>query len=158
MSESQDADVIVTLLAEYSQKLRLSYEELYRIRQSRFVFASAFSILVIIGSMAIGISIKFEILKSNFDMIIVIGVSALTFVLLFYMAFVVQLNKMGFMKREISVLASQLERLIRSASQFQEHGERNFGKRIELDLRLADAEGTLSLVSRVLRDREVHNS
>jgi len=67
-------------------------------------------------------------------------------------------QKEDFLKHSSRTIAFKLKKIIRAASQIDEHIETSFAKRIELDLRIADAESALEyyeLVTGVSRKKNL---
>ena len=64
-------------------------------------------------------------------------------------------QKMRLLVQDGKILSAKLEKVIRAASQAQEHVLSNFLSRIELDLRLADAESAIQHYTVLMKTRKL---
>ncbi|MGK7945627.1 MAG: hypothetical protein AB4058_14280, partial [Microcystaceae cyanobacterium] len=134
----EDRQVLLSLLQEYSDKLNSLNFQI----EQRITFYNNFSIVTCLSSIMFLIVIFFtnQFFPYNLSLIIfflVGGVSLLQFITR-------KKTKRRILEKQAEVLAIKLERLVRTASQYQENVEKNYIRKIELDLRLGDAESSLS--------------
>jgi hypothetical protein len=132
----EDRKLIISLLNEYAEKLLNICEEIDK--QQRFLTVS-----LLIYSLVI--FIYFHLFYHFIDnttatrSLIIIPIVFCTFMI--YMYFGIQ--KLGLLKRNARIISTRLEKVIRVASQLQEHILIDFAARLELALRLSDAEWAL---------------
>ncbi len=149
-----DLDRLMELLKEYTYKLREICEE---IRSNRFrqmltiALMGGGTLLVPICFIAIINSTKnmpsFEPLFIAASFIVIMPVCLMIYV---------YLNKWK-MSRSVDTeqVAATVKRIIKLASQYQEHSKQNIGERFEFELRLAEAEGALEVYYKMTNQEKV---
>jgi hypothetical protein len=128
--KDEDIMLIISLLSEYSKKLLNICEDIDKNRRYRLVS-------IIIALLSCYILYSFDYRQSFF---------VPSFLCLLYV-FILSVNniqqKLKLLRRDANTISFRLEKVIRVGSQTQEHVLDNFTSRIELDLRLSDAESAL---------------
>jgi hypothetical protein len=138
----EDSKLIISLLHEYSEKLLNACEKIDRYKRYyrlNLMLATIFVYLIIplnytrIYLQRSSSSIKEFLLGSLIALFIFI-----------FIAFISDIRqRIRLLIRDTRTLCLKLQKIIRFASQVQEHVLINFASRIELDLRIADAESAL---------------
>jgi low affinity Fe/Cu permease len=146
---SEDREIIVSLLTEYSDKLLKSCERIETHQDQEYfslvkLFIPPVIVLVLLftlpGERPIIFSTEFSL---NNQVYILVFIFILTVLWLLIANHYKNSLKLQLLKRNAKTLAIKLEKVVRIASQAEEHIVGNFATRIELDLRLADAESAL---------------
>ena len=155
-------ETILKLLSEYSAKLKEMAEQKYRLHTR----------LIILRLIVIGITggiftavLWFYTQNQGFTKFafsapyFIISISGFILGAALVVVFRSELIKDELLIQEIDVSALKLEKLVRAASQITEHVEKDLGNRLELDLRLVEAESALrrarSFMGGVHRDKDV---
>jgi hypothetical protein len=149
--DEEDRKLLVTLLNEYSEKLSVlcltidthSYKEDLLIAS---VFAPIGILLFIIAplfySMFYYMGISFYVNNIYFILVLTILISSI--LATYFLKSLEKLRRHQRQEKSIiwdaKVLAKKLEKIIIVVSQMQEHSSARLSRRIEMDLRLADAE------------------
>jgi hypothetical protein len=168
----EDRKLLVSILNEYTEKLSISCENIDKslTLQSRKLFDVNTLIFFII---CCGISILLAeknsdirlFLYRNFG-IIPISVTWVLTVLSIIMLFaligrVFELSNVLFktneLIRDVRIISKKLEKVVQIVSQMQEHSENRVASRVEMDLRLADAEIALDHYESLSRRRKEFN-
>ncbi len=139
-----DLEKLLGLLNEYTGKLREVCEEIRTARYRRFQSM----IMAAIGLSAAGamFAIWFVVggpptkgaYIATMGVAVVIGATFVAFMTWTWMLRIRRQLPMG-----VEQVAATVERLIKLASQYQEHASQRIGERFEFELRLAEAEGAL---------------
>jgi len=145
---SEDCELLVSILKEYSIKLELICTRINNQNKTETVFEvmAVFTIFVLIWLLVNLPKIYHYILSLLFSNIVGIisffgalfSVLALTHYLMKFLNL-----KMKYLETRGMVISQKLEKTVRVASQIEEHFEKNFARRIELDFALSDAEAAL---------------
>lgn len=146
--DKADFEKLTILLMEYTEKLRRVCEAKSRARfrqlQLSAIIMSTFAALI---SFAFIFNEKSKILEIT--SIIPVAVSVMVCFYVFFQTY----SRSG-VSFDAHHLAATVERLIRLASQYNEHASRRIGDRFELDLRIGEAEGALRLYQRLFNTTE----
>lgn len=151
---NEDRKLIISLLNEYSEKLLRVCEQIDKYQKRLLPFAMLLSVFIISGILLANTSTQTHnsIFGYAFDMKLIFSslvlASAFTLNIMFNI-----MNRVALLRRDANVLSVKLEKIIRAASQAQEHVLSNFVSRIELDLRLSDAELALEHYSVIMKTR-----
>ncbi len=165
----EDRKLLVSILNEYSEKLLISCDKIDKslALQSRklfdvnafmlcFVFCVISTYLVEINSDVISFLYR---IFGLFRPVTTWFFTALSMITLF--SFVAKLFefsntifKINDLIRDARTLAKKLEKVVQIVSQMQEHSENRLASRVEMDLRLADAEIALDHYESVSRRRK----
>jgi hypothetical protein len=142
----EDQKLIISLLKEYSEKL-LNMCERVEINKGRNFLIRLFSIVVPFAIFALANFLLKVAPIPFFEAAASIYAGSIVFLLL-SIPTIYDLNKSSTQKtallsRDAEILSIKLEKVIRAASQAHEHVVSNFVGRLELDLRLTDAESAL---------------
>jgi ABC-type proline/glycine betaine transport system permease subunit len=137
----KNRELLLSLLREYTEKLNFissQIEQSVKFYQQYYFYICFWSLIIVITTIVLGY------LKVSFNVWIffVFWVSGM-FVIVFIAYIKRDKINTNQMVKQSKLLAIKLERLVRTISQFQEHVEKNYAQKIELDLRLADAESAL---------------
>lgn len=141
-------------LAEYAAKLKSAYNEWTALKwRLALTILVSLAILTVVGFVfAILDTARLDISERR------VAGSLLTILLLILafgvVSFVLSIRRRARLKRsEVEILAEQVARLIRLASQFEQHGKvEDFSEKMLLDLRLAEAEASLRYSRELQRD------
>jgi hypothetical protein len=139
----EDQKLIIALLKEYSERLLDVCERRDRSKDRSFLILVFFLI-----ALCIGLSLfSFLILGfgSTSYMLLLISCAFYLFTLVLISNYYSKnlFQKTVLLSRDAEILSIKLEKVIRAASQAHEHVVSNFVGRLELDLRLTDAESAL---------------
>lgn len=146
--DAEQAPVLLKLLAEYTQRLRAECNEMGKNRRERdsksintAFWLAGYVIVEIILISGYGTLVKTFGLKIFLVVFpIVAGLSLASSAVLLHKSF----NDLNNRKRmDVLSTAAQLERLVRRISPIAEHSRLSLGEKLELDLRLADADAAL---------------
>ncbi len=141
-AQENRTEVLLDLLKEFGSKLRQSCDE-WTTRSERnrnfvYRFAIAASLLVLLSYYLYELQvIRFFHVTLCWSLLVGGAVGLL------WSSFSIQRKRRMILGDEIQILADQVERLVTTASQIAEHTEQDFDNRLQLDLRLAEAEGAL---------------
>ncbi len=143
----EDRDKLISLLEEYSSKLRRKCDSIDRLYLYFFLVIILFIITISVGVVWIGIAkqLNLDYYFLTFSLVIAtfLGISSLenSFV---RRVFLPDKNTISSNNHEAHSLAYRLEKLVRVASEFYEHVEKKEISKIELDLKIAEAESVLN--------------
>ena len=145
----EDRELIISLLNEYSHKLLRTCEQI-EIKKQRLtliilaILGSGFSVILLLLSLlkesTSSLSLYFSIDYFKFAVIISLFSIFFLFVIATYFE---NKRRLELFFRDAKILSLKLEKVIRFTSQVQEHVLINLAGKIELDLRLSDAESSL---------------
>ncbi len=128
---SEDRRLIISLLVEYSGKLLNICEKIDKNRRYRLFAISVFSV-------SLTIAIELLIISEIFNLFLII---LCCFV---FIAIISEIQgKIKLLKRDANTISVKLKKVIRTASQIEEHVLNNLASRMESDLRLTEAETAL---------------
>lgn len=136
MSASRVTEValVLSLTNEYTVKLReLCLRARSRNEVTVIIFSVAALLPVVVGLFVVG--------KSE----TMLTLSVTLFGMWFAAGIVLQLRQRSQYRFQVDVAARVLERIVRRASELYEHEALTSAERLELDIRLGEAEGTLAL-------------
>ena len=156
---SEDKKILISLLGEYSSKLLGICEkiDIYQRRNIVYVAVLIGALFPLMVLLVIFITNRLEdILKRIWlsATIAILFVSILFAGTFFSQSEVLYNNgKLKLLKQDARVTATKLEKVIRLASQLQDHVLNNIISELELDLRLTDAESTLQYYSNIKNKR-----
>jgi hypothetical protein len=145
----EDRKLLVSLLNEYSEKLLLTCGKIDKYKENNRIL-----MLLQLGLMFPIVNLSLIVtLSGMLNLYRYILEGAVNTILAFSVLILITLfvineifhnkRKLRLLERGASTIAIKLEKVIRLASQIQEHALINVVSRIELDLRLADAESAL---------------
>jgi hypothetical protein len=136
---NEDRQILLSLLQEYSAKLNSLNSQI----EERIVFYNNFFLITSLMPVLFLIIIfsTYQFFPYNLYLVII---SLFIVGVLFFRLIVRKKTKRRILEKQAEILAIKLERLVRTTSQYQENVEKNYIRKIELDLRLADAESSLS--------------
>ena len=142
---SKDREVLISLLMEYSHRMLRICDE---IEERRYDFSKRILTLILLafaGSFAFYFS-YLAIINPNIRRLLMVAVSSAAFCAVgYYMDHFYQIDqKLKLLRRDAKTFSIRLEKVVRFASQMREHSVTNAVSRIELDLRIADAESALA--------------
>ncbi len=141
-----EVDYLLSLLGDYSEKIRARMDAAERARMARWSWALTSSAVVTVVA-AVGYTIVKEI-----DTLLSYGlVAGMALVPLLLMWALRSQEAVSRQRREVQRLAEVLDILIRRASQLEDHGQANVAQRVILDIRLSEAEAALSDVRTAVR-------
>lgn len=145
-----DADRILALLGEYTDKLRRACERKLAQRRRRFQAVAIYLILAAIFTVVLALILPAAQQVQVPDRSIWIASAVLgIFLIASIISWTITLGSSW--DFEASHMARTVERLVRTASQYGEHASRNITNRFEFDLRLAEAETALLLFEKTYR-------
>jgi hypothetical protein len=142
----EDQKLIISLLNEYSAKLLHICEQIDEHEISKDLFFSSLLLFVVsipgLGALLIQVPFSFS---SNSPVLTYTYLSMLITITLFaiYKRMNSIIRKAKSLRRDSEILSIKLEKVVRIGSQAHEHVVSNFVSRVELDLRLTDAESAL---------------
>jgi hypothetical protein len=137
------------LLREYSDKLNTICTEIEQ-NTNPYGSRSAFFCLVFIALTLIFLGL--QITSSSWQNIYYLGVATVLIIAYFYLKR--PRNKKTFLLTHGKILGIKVERLMQTVSQFSEDFQSNYVKKLELELRLSDAESALAYCNMVCRQIE----
>jgi hypothetical protein len=149
---NEDRKLIISLLNEYSEKLLHVCEQIDKYQKRLFLVVMLLSVLIVLGILLSDTSTQAHnfIFEHAFNTKFTLSLFTLVFISIVSIIFNIG-RRVALLKRDATVLYVKLEKIIRATSQAQEHILSNFVSRIELDLRLADAESALEHYSVMMR-------
>lgn len=141
---NEDRKLIISLLNEYSEKLLRVCDQIDKHEKRLRLFTLLVLGLIPLVLIAYFITSRVSSLDPGTALSLGITIVAPIPLFLFFINAIYDNNKrVILLKRDAKTLSAKLEKLIRIVSQAQEHVLSNFVSRVELDLRLADAESAL---------------
>jgi cytochrome c biogenesis protein CcdA len=144
--DKEEIKTIAKLLIEYSSKIIQLIDQL-NAQRSRIIslsFVLVFTLItILVGSFLLNTNYEIEYL------IYYAGGITLAGLFVFLQLFRLETRKFKSIEENIYLLESKLEKLVRKASQIEEHVEIEKGMILELDLKLAEAEGTLRTIQQI---------
>jgi hypothetical protein len=146
--ESDELTKILELLKEYTGKLRSICEEK---TSDSFRLAQIGSLAgCVVGlALAVGIALAFKRVEWP-EFLLPVSIAATGVIMVFSWIYVMISPSIRFSRSyDARQVAATIERLIRTASQYNEHANRRISDRFEFDLRLAEAEGALQRYQRL---------
>ena len=135
---SKDREVLISLLMEYSHKVFKICGQIEQEENFHSIMILNLMWLTVAGTFAV-IFPYLKVINPNIKLLI--------FALLFYsfcMGFYQINQRLKLLRRDAKTFSNRLEKVVRLASQIEEHNVSNLVSRIELDLRIADAESALA--------------
>lgn len=151
--DTKDLEKILSLLQEYTQKLKQICEERMEARYRSFQVATftAIVFVVAISGFFVWFTNSSEFKASGVVLPIATSVIGLT-IAAFFVQFT-SLNRMRYRHAfDAEHVAATVKRMIKTASQYSEHASTKLSDKFEFDLRLAEAEAALMLYEKVFRD------
>jgi hypothetical protein len=156
--DEEDRKLIISLLNEYSEKLLNICEQIDR-QQRNFDFLSLLSLLLLLVVFA-GTMVGFYWLLSTkittfIRILIITIIVSQSFIIYIYLG--IQKPRLELLQRKASIISAKLEKVIRAASQAQEHTTMTgkFFGNLEIDLRLSDAEYALQHYNNLVKKRKL---
>lgn len=144
----QQVEVLLSSLAEYTQKLKLACDR-WVSQRVRFQM----NLFIMVVPMMVAGSLFYFFVRGERDLLFpLFAIAGLALMTIAYFLFSRSLGeiRLSYNKNEIDVMARQVGRLIRLASQYEEHVAPDFTSRMMLDLRLAEAEAVLQYSERIV--------
>lgn len=143
----EKAERILALLTEYTEKLKTGYDELQMRRQRLFVTSTVFHMFVMVLIWAGTAYAMIMSIAANFWLALVGCVMVAVFLeVLFTQYRGAERQREMELRDRLKALARRLEPLTRWAVQIHEHAERDEIRRLELNLRLAEAKSYIEQV------------
>ncbi len=156
----EQVDVLLRLLSEYTSKLKRTVRTLNKVESQRYYW-TVMGILVLVvlslSTLAIAAIHGFALPKhllnaggsSISDRFLVVLSGTLTIANFIAAAAALRFNHLANLRHtllwlDVKTSVLQLEKLVRHASQFEEHVFTTHSQRLQLDLKLADAEATIA--------------
>lgn len=146
--DEEDRKLIISLLNEYSEKLLNICEQIDR-QQRNFDF-----LLFLLGfASAMGFSWLLSTKIITIITILIITIVSQLFII--HIFFRIRMQKRELLQKA-SIISAKLEKVIRAASQAEEHTTMtgNFFGNLEIDLRLSDAEYALQHYNNLVKKRK----
>jgi hypothetical protein len=145
---SEDRKLIISLLDEYSVKLLTMCDRIDKHQRSSYILSMLqIGLTILIATLLVftlsGLINSAQHILSNIFTIISSFSTAVLFALFLTGEIYYNKKKLSLLERDAHTLTIKLKKVIRLASQIQEHVLNNVVSRIELDLRLADAESAV---------------
>jgi len=146
--DQEDRKLIISLLNEYSEKLLNICEQIDR-QQRNFDFLW----LLLTFTWTMGVYWLFSTKIITIITILIITIVSQSFII--YIYFGIQQQKRELLQKA-SIISAKLEKVIRAASQAQEHTTMAVGffGNLEVDLRLSDAEYALQHYNNLVKKRK----
>lgn len=144
-----DGRIIASLLKEYAEKLLNICEQISKHQRNLTVLVLVF-VFAIVAYMYFYYFIDNAIVTRSS---IIISIVFCTFIIYIYLG----IQKLFFLERNATIVSIRLEKVIRAASQAQEHTTmgRSFFSDLEVDLRLSDAELALQQYTNLVKKRKL---
>ncbi len=136
---SKDREVLLSLLMEYSHKVFKICDQIEQGENNISIMILTFLMWLTVAGIFFVIFPYLKAINPNIKFLI--------FALLFATFYVncYQINqRLKLLRRDAKTFSIRLEKVVRLASQMREHSVTNAVSRIELDLRIADAESALA--------------
>ena len=152
--DDEDKKIIISLLNEYSQKLLDICERIEINRRRMRLLIVWFAILCYSMMLILRISVLNTVLPFsivNLTIVYVFSIGCLLIITTFFD----EKQKRRLLERDARSISVKLEKVIRIASQAEDHILTNFVNRIELDLRLADSESALQHYTATIRTKSL---
>jgi len=150
--KDESAEIVLKVLPEYSDKLLNMFERYQQERRNYFFMFILFVISSVLAVFFGNTVLKPFILNEPIDSFYLTGfLFFLTFALvtIFRATLIVSL-KQKTLRRNIIFLSAQLKKVIKLASQLEDKSEPSIARRLELSLRLFEAEGVYDMVEPLL--------
>lgn len=146
--DQEDRKLIISLLNEYSEKLLNICEQIDR-QQRNFDFLW----LLLTFTWTMGVYWLFSTKIITIITILIITIVSQSFIIYIYLG--IQKQKRELLQKA-SIISAKLEKVIRAASQAQEHTTMagRFFSDLEVDLRLSDAEYALQHYNNLVKKRK----
>lgn len=146
--DQEDRKLIISLLNEYSEKLLNICEQIDR-QQRNFDFLW----LLLTFTWTMGVYWLFSTKIITIITILIITIVSQSFIIYIYLG--IQKQKRELLQKA-SIISAKLEKVIRAASQAQEHTTMagGFFGNLEVDLRLSDAEYALQHYNNLVKKRK----
>lgn len=144
--DREELDKLVRLLQEYTAKLREVCEHRADTRL-RLIQIVGIMGAVMAGLMSVFI-FSFEVQSSNLGTSMAIIPAVVIVFMTMYLTMMKSRFRYSF---DADRIAASVERLVRLASQFNEHSGKSVSDKFELDLRIAEAEGALRYYQRIFQ-------
>jgi small-conductance mechanosensitive channel len=147
----EDRKLIISLLNEYAEKLLNICEQISKHQRNLTVLVLVF-VLAIVAYMYFYYSMPIGNTIVTISSII-ITIVFVPFIIYIYFG----IQKLELLQRKASIISVKLEKVIRAASQAQEHTimGRSFFSDLEVDLRLSDAELALQHYTDLIKKRKL---
>lgn len=147
--DEEDRKLIISLLNEYSEKLLNMCEQIDR-QQRNFDFLW----LLLTFAWTMGVYWLFSTKIITIITILIITIVSQSFIIYIYLG--IQKPRLELLQRKASIISAKLEKVIRAASQAQEHTTMTgkFFGNLEVDLRLSDAEYALQHYNNLVKKRK----
>jgi|WetSurMetagenome_2_1015567.scaffolds.fasta_scaffold64615_4 hypothetical protein len=146
---SSDLAQLMQLLKEYTGKLRDICDS---VRQNKFRRMQT-AMLMAIGLMGGGAACAAVLLKQDFPFemrsLMAVGIGGVMAIATVWWFATLRLRFLSPRSFDSEQVAATVERLVKLASQYQEHSVQRIGERFEFELRLAEAEGALRAYKRL---------
>lgn len=155
-AENEELKTIIKLLDEYSLKI-IPLVENWNSQRRRIINLGFFLavVLIIIGVITATIIFNQDTIeKGNYVSYFSIAIT-LVILLTFLQLFKFENRKLSSIEENTFLLESKLEKLVRKASQYEEHVRIDETLALELDLKLVDAEATLRLAQQTQRKKKI---
>lgn len=145
----EDKKLLLSLLQEYSDKLSAICSEIEQSVSSctdRFILSSlGITFLVLIFT---GLQVHNLFSQNIFYLILAMGFMAMISIFKYWKN---PRNKKTSLIVSAKILGVKLDKLVKTVSQLQEHFPSSYVKKVEVELRLSDAESTLAYYNTVFR-------
>lgn len=147
VTSRNDIEKLMSLLREYTEKLRAICDEYSDVRMRRYqsmvisIVALATGALSFVSYAAKG---SIFILNSEFAIPLLLGVIGVTFSL-FFTQFAADSRSRFRGAYDAHQVASTVQRLIQTASQYNEHSSQKISDKFEFELRLSEADAALRI-------------
>ncbi|MCG3148537.1 MAG: hypothetical protein PCFJNLEI_01981 [Verrucomicrobiae bacterium] len=152
---AEDLEKVVSLLREYTQKLRSLCEEraTWRYRRMQVGMTAGMAMM---GLLAMVYIFKFSFSQASpvTEKLLPMLVPLIAMLLGTFVVAYTSFGRRFATGAEAEQVAATLERLVKLASQYGEHARFRIGDRFEYELRLAEAEGALKTFSRIFGIQE----
>jgi hypothetical protein len=135
---SKDRKILISLLTEYSDKVLKICDRIEQGKHNISIIILTLMWLTVVGISSVIFS-HLNAINPNIKLLIFVLLLA-TFHVIHY-----PINqRLKLLRRDAKTFSIRLEKIVRLASQIEEHNVTNLVSRIELDLRIADAESALA--------------
>jgi hypothetical protein len=145
----EDKKLLLALLREYSDKLNGICAE---IEQHTNPYSNRFLLFFLVFIALTLIFLGLQITSSSWQNIYYSGVTTVLIIAYFYLKR--PRHKKTFLLTHGKILGIKVERLMQTVSEFSEDFQSNYVKKLELELRLSDAESALAYCNMVCRQIE----
>jgi UDP-N-acetylmuramyl pentapeptide phosphotransferase/UDP-N-acetylglucosamine-1-phosphate transferase len=155
---NEDRKIIISLLNEYAEKLLNVCERIdkHQKRLRRF-FLCLGGLICSVALLLVTTWVETFLFSDSVNASRSVLIFSLLFTLFLFIIDTIYdtKQKMRLLVQDGKILSAKLEKVIRAASQAQEHVLSNFLSRIELDLRLADAESAIQHYTVLMKTRKL---